>query len=164
MRSRLVFILLAALSFVAPNRALAQNPLVGTWTLVDVDNILPDGSRIQLYGPSPQGILVFDSAGNYTLQILRSGRAKFALNDKSKGTPEEYAATVRGTNSHFGTYTVDDAAHAITFHIQHASFPNWEGTQQKRSFTITGDELTYTVPTPTSGGTATGEVKWKKIH
>lgn len=67
--------------------------LAGTWTLVLVDNILPDGSRVELYGPSPQGILMFDAQGNYSLQILRANRAKFAANDKGQGTPEEYKAT-----------------------------------------------------------------------
>jgi Lipocalin-like domain len=138
--------------------------IVGTWTLLLVDNVLPDGSRVQLYGPSPQGILFFDGNGHYGLQILRSGRPKFAANDKSKGTSEENQAAVQGSNSHFGTYTVDESSHTIIFHIEHASFPNWEGTEQKRSFKLAGDELTYTVPTPTTGGTATGEVRWKRIR
>jgi hypothetical protein len=138
--------------------------LAGTWTLVLVDNVLPNGSRVQLYGPNPQGILMFDADGNYSLQILRAGRAKFASNDKSRGTDEENKATVHGSNSHFGTYSVNEAGQSITFHIQHASFPNWEGIKQKRSFTLTGDTLTYTVPAPTSGAGAVGEVVWKRIQ
>jgi lipocalin-like protein len=147
----------------AESRPLTEQ-IVGTWTLLLVDNVLPDGSRVHLYGPSPQGILFFDKTGHYGLQILRSGRPKFAANDKSKGTPEENQAAVQGSNSHFGTYTVDEASHTITFHIEHASFPNWEGTEQKRSFTLVVDEVTYTVPTPTTGGTATGQVRWKRIR
>lgn len=138
--------------------------LAGTWTLVLVDNILPDGSRVELYGPSPQGILMFDAQGNYSLQILRANRVKFAANDKGQGTPEEYKAAVQGSNTHFGKYTVDESAGTITFYIEHASYPNWEGTEQKRLFTITNDELKYTVPTPTTGAGATGEVVWKRIQ
>jgi hypothetical protein len=138
--------------------------LIGTWKVVLVDNLLPDGSRTQLYGPNPQGILTFDASGNYALQIMRAERPKFAANDKSKGTPEEYQAAVQGINAHFGTYTVSEDGHSITFHIQHASFPNWEGTDQKRPFTLIGDDLTYTVPTPTTGAKVTGEVKWHRIH
>ncbi|WP_333821093.1 lipocalin-like domain-containing protein [Ohtaekwangia sp.] len=140
----------------------SSNKLIGTWTLVLVDNILPDGSRVELYGPSPQGILMFDEHGNYALQIFRSGRAKFAANDKAQGTPEEYKAAVQGSNAHFGKYTVNEADGTITFHIAHASYPNWEGTEQKRTFTLSKDELKYTVPTPTTGGSATGEVVWRR--
>ncbi|MCP3135947.1 lipocalin-like domain-containing protein [Pyxidicoccus xibeiensis] len=140
-----------------------KEQLVGTWTLVLVDNVLPDGKRVQLYGAEPQGLLMFDGQGRYSIQILRAGRTRFASSDKNQGTPEENQATVRGANSHFGRYSVDEAERTITFHIDHASFPNWEGTEQRRTFTLTDDELKYTVPAPTTGGTgAVGEVKWRR--
>jgi len=142
-----------------------QEQVVGTWTLVLVDNVLPDGSRVQLYGPNPQGILMFDAGGRYSMQILREGRPKFSANDKSKGTPEEYKAAVQGSNSHFGTYTVNETDHTVTFHIEHASFPNWEGTERRSPFTLTANEFKYTVPNPTTGGAnVTGEVAWKRVH
>ena len=144
----------------SPQQAANKDTVVGTWTLVLVDNVLPDGTRVHLYGDNPQGILTFDAEGRYALQIYRAGRAKFASGDKSKGSPEENSAAVLGSNAHFGRYVAHDDT--IIFLIEHASFPNWEGTEQKRAFTISGDELTYTVPTPTSGGTAIGEVKWKR--
>ncbi|NTX17823.1 lipocalin-like domain-containing protein [Myxococcus sp. CA056] len=140
-----------------------KEQLVGSWTLVLVDNVLPDGKRVQLYGAEPQGLLMFDGQGRYSIQILRAGRARFASSNKNQGTPEENQATVRGTNSHFGRYSVNEVEHTVTFHIDHASFPNWEGTQQRRTFTLTGDELKYIVPAPTTGGTgAVGEVKWRR--
>lgn len=156
---------LAAVSLLLVAAAPREKELVGTWTLVACDNVYPDGRRVQLYGPAPQGLLMFDGEGRYSLHILRAGRARFAANDKSQGTPEEYKAAVLGSNSHFGRYTVDGAKGTLTFHIDHASFPNWEGTEQQRTFTLDGDELTYTVPVPTSGGaTAVGEVKWRRTN
>ncbi|WP_164008625.1 lipocalin-like domain-containing protein [Pyxidicoccus trucidator] len=149
----------------APPAAVSQEQLAGTWTLVAVDNVFPDGRRVQLYGVSPQGLLMFDARGRYSIHIFRAGRARFASSDKNQGTPEENQATVQGSNSHFGRYSVKAAERTLTFHIDHASFPNWEGTEQQRAFTLAGDELTYTVPVPTSGGpTAVGEVKWKRVR
>ena len=145
-----------------PERSAAANPLVGTWTLVLVDNVRPDGSRIHLYGPSPSGLLMFDAGGRYGLQIVSAGRPAFAANDKSRGTADEYQAAVQGSNAHFGTYAVDQAKGTITFRIEHASFPNWEGTEQTRAFTLVGDHLKYTVPAPTTGGGAVGEVEWQR--
>ncbi|HEV8629668.1 MAG TPA: lipocalin-like domain-containing protein [Thermoanaerobaculia bacterium] len=167
-------VLLAALSAAFPAAALvAASPaaapvappqLAGTWTLVAVDNVLADGTRTQPYGPHPEGILMFDAAGRYALQILRAGRARYAANDKSRGTAEEYADTVMGTNSHFGRYLVDAGAGTLTFRIEHASYPNWEGTEQRRSFTLVDDLLTYTVPVTTTGGAAIGEVSWRRAR
>jgi lysophospholipase L1-like esterase len=146
----------------APERSAAPNPLVGTWALVLVDNVLPDGNRVHLYGPSPSGLLMFDAGGRYGLQIVSAGRPAFASNDKSRGTADEYQAAVQGSNAHFGTYAIDQAKGTITFRIEHASFPNWEGTEQRRSFSLVGDRLTYTVPAPTTGGGAVGEVEWQR--
>jgi Lipocalin-like domain len=160
----IVFITLLTVDTFFAHAQTPSSALLGTWKVVLVDNIQLDGTRVQPYGPNPQGILTFDSAGNYALQIMRADRPKFAANDKSKGTPEEYAAAVQGTNTHFGRYSISEDGHFITFHIEHASFPNWEGTDQKRSFTLIGDDLTYTVPTPTTGAKATGEVKWKRAR
>jgi hypothetical protein len=143
----------------------AQEPkesLTGTWTLVAVDNILPDGTKIQPYGPHPDGMLVLNAQGHYSVHIFRPDRAKFVSNDKSKGSPEENRAAVQGTNSHFGRYSVNEAEHVITFRIEHALFPNWEGTEQKRSFTLEGDVLKYTVRTTTTGGAEIGEVTWRR--
>ena len=136
--------------------------LVGTWRLVSVDNLLPNGTRIQLYGPTPAGLLVFDAGGRYALQIMSADRPGFASKDKSRGTPEEYRLAVQGSNAHFGTYTVDTASGTVTFRIERATFPNWEGNEQKRPFKLAGDRLTYTVPAPTSGSGATGEVVWRR--
>jgi hypothetical protein len=155
-------ILFLGVALLAGNAAAqSAKDLVGTWILVSVDYISPDGKRTQQYGANPQGIAMFDSSGRYSIQVMRSGQAKFASNDRTKGTPEENQATVLNNNPHFGRYTVDEASHAIIFNIEHAMFPNWEGTVQKRSFTITGDELKYVSPL-SSVGSGTAEVVWKR--
>ena len=133
--------------------------VVGTWTLVSVSNTQPDGKKNpEAFGPNPSGMLTFDAQGRYSLQICRSGRAKFASSARDKGTPQENQATVQGCNPHWGKYTVNEGA--INFQIEHAMFPNWEGTTQKRTFTIKGNQLTYAVPSASTGGTA--EVVWKR--
>jgi hypothetical protein len=143
--------------------AVAQSAkdLIGTWTLVSNTTTSADGTKTQPFGPNPQGILMFDASGRYSIQVMRGGQAKFASNDRTKGTPEENQAAVLNNNPHFGTYTVDGANHIIIFNIEHAMYPNWEGTVQKRSFSITGDELKYTV-TAVSVGSGTGEAVWKR--
>ena len=125
--------------------------LVGIWTLTAADNLQPDGSRVRAFGPSPQGILVFEADGRYTLQIFRADRMKFASGDKLLGTPEEYKDASLGMSCHFGRYTVDPAKGTITFQIEQASFPNWNGATQTRPFTLNGDELEWRVPATPDG-------------
>jgi hypothetical protein len=130
-----------------------KEQLVGTWTYVSVDTIRPDGSRVPMYGPNPTGLAVFDSNGRYILMTARSGQPKFASNNRTEGTPEEYQAVVQGSIAHFSRYTVNEADKTITFHIETSMFPNWNGAEQKRPFTLTGDILKWTTAA-SSGGSA----------
>lgn len=137
--------------------------LVGTWTLVRCDNVYPDGHRVELYGPHPQGLWMIDGQGHYLMQMARVQRTPFAAGDKSKGSPEEYRAASLDSNAHFGSVHVED--NRIVTHIDQASFPNWNGRDGKSSFTRDGKQLTYVVAKPSSGSGdgAHGEVVWQRI-
>ncbi|WP_236105778.1 lipocalin-like domain-containing protein [Pandoraea fibrosis] len=135
--------------------------LAGTWTLVAADVQHPDGSRTRDYGAAPKGMLFIDGQGHYSLQIFKSERPKFASGDKSVATPAEYNAAVMGSSTHFGTLSVDPVAGTLTFHIQNASFPNWEGQQQKRTYDLKGRELSYRV-TPRPNGDVPISV-WQRL-
>jgi hypothetical protein len=141
-------------------RAQTAKDLVGAW--VPVSNVAEQGgAKIQPYGPNPQGMLIFDANGRYGLILSRSDVPKFASNSRTKGTDEENKAVVQGTISHFGRYSVNEADKSITFHIESSTFPNFNGVEQKRPFTLAGDQLTYTVPGSSVGGTATAS--WKRV-
>lgn len=130
-----------------------KEQLVGTWTYVSVDTVRPDGGRVPIFGPNPQGVASFDSNGRYILLTSRAGLPKFASNNRMEGTPEENKAVVQGSIAHFGRYTVNEADKTITFHIEASTFPNWNGAEQKRPFTLTEDELKWTTAA-SSGGSA----------
>jgi hypothetical protein len=164
----------AALGFVfVGSGAVAQqkpikDQLVGAWTLLLDDGVAPDGTQVPTFGPNPVGTLIFTPNGRYSLQIMRViNRGPFASNNRDTGTADENKAVSQGTISHFGTYSVDEAGRAITFHIEGSSFPNWENTDQKRLVTaITDEVLTYTnrnSSTPAHGFMRT-ELAWKKVH
>ncbi|HWZ60948.1 MAG TPA: lipocalin-like domain-containing protein [Gemmatimonadaceae bacterium] len=158
-------LVVAACLLTAPTLAAAQtSPLAGTWILRAADELRPDGSRVPQYGATPQGILMIDADGRYSLQIFRADRPKFASGDKHRGTPEEYASTTLGMSTHSGRIAIDSATHTLTFRIALASFPNWEHTEQKRPFTLSGDgnDLSYQVP-PTAHGDGTTAISvWRR--
>jgi hypothetical protein len=120
--------------------------VVGTWTLTAAERLLPDGTRVSDYGASPHGLVIFTADGYYSVQIYRAERPRFSSADKLKGTPEEYKDASLGMSVHFGRYSVDPAKGTITFHIDRASFPNWDDTTQVRAYDLKGDELSWKVP------------------
>jgi len=146
----------------AQGKKINKQQLVGTWKLVATENIGPDGSKLDIFGQSPKGILVFDRSGNYSLTIVRSDLPKFAASTADKGTAEESKAVVSGMIAHFGTYSLDEADRTLTTRIEGSSFPNLAGGEQKRIISsLTKDELKYTNPTAAVGGTK-AEVVWRR--
>src|SRR5262249_354217 len=150
-----------SLALSAPTYSQSASDVVCTWHYVSAETVSAGGKRSPTFGPNPKGIVVFEANGRYALIVTRSDQPKFASNNRLQGTPEENKAIVQGSISHFGTYAVNEADKTIVFHIQTSTFPNWDGAEQKRPFTISGDELKYTVPTASAGGKA--EVVLKRI-
>jgi hypothetical protein len=68
---------------------------------------------------------------------------------------------VLGSSTHYGTVAIDAAAHVLVFRIEGASFPNWEGTEQRRKYALAADSLSYQVPTPRPDGTVPIS-EWKR--
>ena len=63
------------------------------------------------------------------------------------------------TNAFFGSYGVNEADKTLTLRVDGSTYPNLEGTTQKRTITslTAGDELTWTNPANK------GEVAWKWV-
>src|ERR1700684_1004137 len=71
--------------------------LEGTWIMASAYEILADGTRTTNYGEHPNGLMMVDKDGRYSLQIFRPTRPKFTSGDKTRGTPEEYREAVLGS-------------------------------------------------------------------
>jgi hypothetical protein len=152
--------LAGALSAATVARAQVAKDFIGTWTLVSAITDR-DGTKSDIFGPNAKGALVFDAYGRYTITFISSDLPKFAANNRAAGTAEENKAVISGSLAHFGTYTADEAAKNFTFEIESSTYPNWSNTAQKRAFSITGAELTYTDPNASAGGRAT--VIWRRV-
>ena len=147
-------IALLCLGVALPGAGVAQTAkdVVGNWTLVSADTAFPDGKREPTFGANPKGLLIFTGDGRFIYLFSRVDLPKFASNIRATGTPEENKAVVQGSIATFGTYSVADKTLAIK--VENSTFPNWLGTDQKRTIMIAGDELKWTNPAASAGGVA----------
>jgi hypothetical protein len=113
-----------------------KEQLIGTWILVSSYNQRPDGSKFVPFPGTPTGILILDGDGRVSAQQISTGLPKFASNNRQEGTPEENKAVVQGALCYFGTYSVNEDDRTVTVHVENCTFPNWAGTDQKRSFAL----------------------------
>jgi hypothetical protein len=164
--SILMVLMLCALPVTAqqPAKTLAEQ-LVGTWELVETYSERSDGTRFGAFGSNPSGRYMLDAHGHFSYMIYGSGRPKFVSNNRLQGTPEEYKSAVEGAIAFYGTYSVDERTHTVTWHVERCTFPNWEGSDRKSLVTLDGDNLSYTAdPIPSVGGPYVPHVRWKRVH
>jgi hypothetical protein len=137
-----------------------KEQLVGTWKLVSWEQFEPNGSTSPaLVGTNIAGMLMFDTAGNFSLQMI-SERPKWVAEGRMSGTPEENAAAAQGVLSYFGTYSV--APNGLVFHIERSSFPNLAGVSARRVLmSFTGDVMKYQNAATGRGGQA--HIEWKRV-
>lgn len=151
---------LAFVAMAAPAPAQSAKDLQGAWNLVSVV-VDQDGRKIEPYGSNPKGMQVFEPNGRFSIIIMRPDLPKFASPSRAQASPDESQKVIHGSLAYFGSYTVDEPAKKMSLQIDAATFPNWTGQHQQRMYALSGDTLTITNPTPSTGsGTAT--VVWKR--
>jgi len=137
-----------------PGTAVAQSlkeQIIGTWRTVSIYNE-QNGVKQNLYGEKPVGLTVFDRSG-YVIQYLsKADVPKFAADNRLKATDQEYRTVMQSIIAGFGTYTVD--GDTVTIKWVASSYPNRAGTTEKRTYKITGEQMTSVNPTAASGGTS----------
>ena len=158
-RRKFLYLAAAAAALPAmPLLAVAQRKgikeqIVGTWSLVSQAHTLTDGNVRNLYGENPKGVNIFTADGQFVLLFMRRDLPRIAGGDRTKMTPEEALAAVRGSLGYFGSYTTDEPTKALVLRFQGATFANLVGAEQTRIISfLSADELKYRNPGPLAGG------------
>ena len=116
------------------NKEEQSKKLIGTWTFVAFEARSSRGTIIHPLGTDPYGLLMFDTDRNFSAFTMRRDRPTFAVNDASKGTPNEIKAAFEGLIAYCGTYDVNNKKGTLTYHIEGNWFPNLVGQDQVRFF------------------------------
>ena len=122
----------AALLSTSPSIAQTTSPgeqLQGAWAMVSLDED-HHGQKEYPFGDRPNGSLVLDD-GTVAVFIAKPGRIKSAAHP---GEPVGPAIASYGTSSVDGD--------ALTYHVKGSTYPNYEGTDQRATFSLSGDTLT----------------------
>jgi len=106
--------------------------------------------------------MIFTADRHYSWQVFRSDRPKIVSKNRMNGAAEENAAILQGSLAYFGTYSVDQATKTITTVVEGSTFPNWLGTDQKRTLEVSGGEMKFINKAPSMGqGVVTAT--WKRV-
>ena len=138
---------------------------VGTWKMVSVEERRPNGEVVApRYGSHPIGYIIYDTTGHVAVQIMKPDRSRFASNDAEQATSDEAKAAFAGYGAYFGTYEINEAEGYVVHHVEGSVFPNYVGTDQKRFFELSGDQLILKPPPrQVDGEQHTTRVTWQRV-
>ena len=144
-------VLLSAPSQAQQPKATLGDQIVGTWSVVSqwVDQ---EGKKLEPFGSDPKGLVVYDAHGRFILMLQRATLPKFASSNRMTGTAEENKAIVQGSIAYFGKYAIDEKERKLHLHYDGSTYPNWDGEDQARLVSISGDDLTVISPVSAVGG------------
>lgn len=145
----------------ADQQAGLRQQVVGVWSLVSQSVEKPDGSRVERFGADPKGVTFFDQSGRFSTIIVRSDLPKIASNNAMTATDAENRAIIQGSTAFFGSWSVDEATGTMLTRIEGATYPNWDATDQKRTVSMSGEEMKVCVPSQIGG---TSCAVWRRSH
>lgn len=129
---------------------------IGTWRLVSQEALREDGSVSYPRGEHPQGVIMYDAAGNMSVQLMRQGGHSGDLDDLRTAL-EQFLA-------YYGMYRVDEAAGTVTHVLEGCSYPAWAGTEQVRHYVFEDDRLRLTaVSVDADGHPQTRVIVWQRV-
>jgi hypothetical protein len=134
--------------------------VVGTWKLIS-EKVQRGDQTSEPLGSDPLGLMMLDRSGHVMMTISRRDLPKIAAKRRDAGTPEENKGILSGLLAYNGTYKVEPEG-VLTYHIEASTFPNWIGTDQKRYFKLSGNEMTWTNYAPAVNG-ETAVLVWRRM-
>lgn len=148
-----------------------HNPLLGTWKLISVTAIFPDGNiNNEAFGTNPIGYITYTPEGKMMVIFSKSERPLLSGNSASPLTAaihsvpiEERAQAFSSFNSYAGSYTLD--GNKVIHHVEIASIPNRVGQSLIRSFKLDGNRVTLkTPPSKSDDVPKVFELVWERIE
>ena len=83
-------------SVASANAQSLKDQVTGTWMLVSAEVVQSDGTRANMFGAQPRGILVLSADGTYVTINTRSDVPRIAAGNRDKATDEEAKAITQG--------------------------------------------------------------------
>jgi hypothetical protein len=140
----------AAIASPAAAQSLKEK-VVSAWVLDVGAEIFQDGKKVV---PCATGNLILDPTGHMSFFVIGKDRGKGGDDVRSPTGP---------IVAYYGTYTVDEGANTLTYKIEHAGNPAFDGATRKQKVTFKGDVMTMTADeVKTPQGTITPVNEWKK--
>ena len=128
-----------------------RDDLVGAWRLVRIDVRGAHGDEIDpFYGAASEGLLIYDRAGWFSVQILSRPRPALGVPVRRPSPPPSDATSIAkeaaldSYYAYYGTWTFDDETSTVTHHATGALYPDEEHATYAQRVQVDGVQMTFT--------------------
>lgn len=135
------------------------NDLVGRWQLTGWTATDETGAVTTPFGEKPQGVVIYTAHGWMSGQLAAGDRPNLSTAVALAGTDRERAEAYSTYIAYSGEYRLegDTVIHTLRMSL----FPNWIGTEQRRTVELAADRLTLrTPPTPVGNHILVNALHW----
>lgn len=140
-----------------------RDRLIGTWRLVSFEVRRANGEVYHPMGQGLVGLLLYGADGHMSVQLMSPDRPRFVTPAYGAGDDADWAKAARGYFAYAGRFTVDEAAPAVTHHVEMALNSYWPGRPQTRNIRLDGDLLELSGESHTKTGEIdTAYVRWRR--
>lgn len=139
--------------------------LLGSWTLVDLIEVPVDGGEITRPMGKAKGLIIYNSDGFMSAQIMNPDRDHFASEHFIGATPHEYIYEGSTYLAYSGPFKVDEDKGILTHSMYVSLFPNWTGKSQSRIVHFNNGMLHLESGEPfiSKGIKVTHKLTWKRV-
>jgi lipocalin-like protein len=172
-----------AWSMAFANSAIASEPspdsvvgasVVGPWQLVSIYEEDDTGEESPMFGFNPEGRLVLDAAGHFSLQIVddlqwnKECHRANAMGPRAKAGPAMLA--------YFGSYAIDPDGGSggadnggvnlgtMHLHVDHGLHLSWEKPDRSADVIVSGDRMEFVSSIASPTGASYSRLVWKRLR
>ena len=140
--------------------------LCGTWVLLERIDRNANGDVVSepTLGQDPIGILIYDRAGNMSVQIMKRNRNSTAANESQISSNSNNIGAANGYVAYFGKYKIDFKQHTVT-HLLEGSISDADvGKSVTRNFIFKGNELWLSFETINGSTAVKRTLRWRHVE
>jgi hypothetical protein len=135
--------------------------IVGRWSLQSWVTRSESGALDNPFGEQAEGSLVYTEGGWVSLHLAASDRPRQPASlQGASGTTAERVAAYSSYVAYFGIYHVE--GDIVVHRVMNSLYPNWVGTELRRTFTLSASSLVLAMPTPEGQEPLVNELRWTR--
>ena len=169
MKRVLLLISLAALlcSAQAPKKFSSRklsDEFVGAWKLISFERRTTAGEVTYPMGQNPVGRITYDALGRMSAQIMRPDRPKYKAASPAGMSAQEKVSAFDGFIAYYGTFSVSETERVVIHHVEASLYPNWVGSDQRRFYEFSGDQLILRAVNGSGGPGTESRLVWERAR